>query len=198
MTTLVDLYENNKVQDKGWCYTDKWYPFHSYFGYYDKELAEYKKNVRMLEIGVCWGSSINIFAKYFDEYKIDGVDITTDWMDRSGNYNKEIILANPNVNLHMDVNSRDVERANALYDNETFDVIIEDGDHSIEAQYETFVAYFPKTKKSGKYFIEDILDHNVAFLKLRLENEYPHLNVEHYLGSIPRGDDNILKITYKA
>ena len=42
------------------------------------------------------------------------------------------------------------------FKDEFYDIIIDDGLHTVESQINTFKLYFPKLKKQGIYVIEDV------------------------------------------
>jgi cyclopropane fatty-acyl-phospholipid synthase-like methyltransferase len=197
--TLAELFETNRNPDFDRYFTDKGLPYHTYIQYYDKELSKYRKSVKLLEIGVCWGGSLLLWSKYFDKYDITGVDIETKYMYEEGNTSYAEIKKDKNIKLHLEVNSRDKTFADATFKNSLFDVIVEDGDHSVDVQVETFMAYFPKLKKNGVYFIEDVLGHDARkAVEMRIkEHTKDSVNIEMYEGNMGRLDDIILKITHK-
>ena len=69
MTSMVELYDeiNAKYKHGESGFTDKHLPYHTYLGYYENEFKKYKKNVKLLEIGVWRGGSIYLWTKYFDK-----------------------------------------------------------------------------------------------------------------------------------
>jgi len=197
---LVELYNRDRNPNFDRYFTDKWQPYHTYLEYYDKEFLSYKKSVKLLEIGVCWGGSILLWTKYFDKYDITGVDITSLFLDEEGNSNHEEIKKDKNVKLHLGVSSRDKTFADNTFEDELFDIIVEDGDHTVPAQVETFKAYFSKIKKDGSYYIEDVMNENC--LKQLLEELKKiggdSINLEVYRGDLSkRGDDIIVKVKHR-
>lgn len=57
---------------------------------------------------------------------------------------------------NLDVTYGDSKDANLWTEWDNFDIIIDDGDHSPDAQLETARVWIPKVKKSGLYIIEDV------------------------------------------
>lgn len=125
-------------------------------------------NIRVLEIGlgtvgfnpsnmIGWkqihedympGASLRAFRDYFPNGMVYGIDIQEDCM-----------FEEERIKTYL-VDSRDVIISDEVLGNSTFDIIIDDGDHTSEGQIKTFNNFFKRVKKDGLYFIED-----VAFLE---------------------------------
>lgn len=124
---------------------------HDYInGYYDAEFTPRKNEyIRIMEIGVLNGESINLWNKYFENAKeIAGVDINIT------NQAKGLIEQNDKVILENE-NAYSIIYVNTLFDN-NFDYIIDDGPHTLQSQIQFIELYYPKIKKGGKLIIEDI------------------------------------------
>ena len=122
---------------------DKW---SSYFDIYDKHIGPYQdKPVRLLEIGVSHGGSLQIWRKYLGEdSRIIGVDID----NRCADYAErciEVIIADQSSVPQM----QDIARMLG-----PFDIVIDDGSHMTNHQEVSFEALWPRTK--GVYIVEDI------------------------------------------
>lgn len=88
------------------------------------------------------GGSLRAWRDYFPNAQIVGLDVQPDTQfseDRIGT-----LLGD----------SSDVAEMESLFPNETFDLIVDDGDHT--RQFETLLALWPKLKIGGTYAIEDI------------------------------------------
>jgi cephalosporin hydroxylase len=152
MKTLIDImidknlfYSEDKKLNEA--YTDK-ARCHSYVeNFYQKEFMNYQdKNVRLLEIGIQNGGSIELWAEFFSNYQeIVGVDITPERLDKN-------LKKRKGVNYYFQ-NAYDTEIVNKLED---FDIIIDDGPHTIESQLKFIELYLPKLKENGLLIIEDI------------------------------------------
>lgn len=123
---------------------------HSYIEDYEMLLAPYRLNhdTVMMEIGVLFGDSIRMWGEYFTG-KIIGLE---------AHIRPEIddLLNNPRFEIiHGDATNPAI--TNVLSDYK-FDVIIDDGVHSIESQVTSFNLFKDKMKSGGIYVIEDILD----------------------------------------
>ena len=146
MKTLVELF------DKYGC--DKGNIKHRYDRVYEPALKQFDNEpFNMLEIGVFKGNSTEAFVEYCPYATIVAADIfvRVDMKDVS-------ILNHPHVHgCKCDSlegpNDHFKELADAC---EGFDIIIDDGLHTHEAQRKTFENFFPYLKEGGSYFIEDV------------------------------------------
>lgn len=114
---------------------DKW---EHYFPIYDKHFAKYQdKPVRVLEIGVSHGGSLQLWKQYFGaKAHITGMDIDL----RCADYEEdriEILICNQ---AHI---GQPLE----------YDIVIDDGSHVKEHQEASFKALWEHTR--GPYLIED-------------------------------------------
>lgn len=119
----------------------KYHPHPYIHYYYDNEFTHLKnKEIKLLEIGVRAGISMHMWNNWFTNGTIYGLDITP--------YN------NPSINFNqIDAYT---ESALSLYENNTFDYIIDDGPHTPETQKFTIQKWIDKLKSKGKIIIEDI------------------------------------------
>jgi hypothetical protein len=118
-----------------------------YFDIYERHLSRFKGHqVRLLEIGVSQGGSLDIWRRYFGEHAVlFGVDIDPNC--------KRFEAAN----VHIEIGSQD--DPNFLKDlaarlNEV-DIIIDDGGHTMGQQINTFEYLFPIVQERGVYICED-------------------------------------------
>lgn len=142
LVTLFDKYECDKGNIK-----------HRYDRVYEPALEKIRnKAFRMLEIGIFKGSSTEAFVEYCPEVDIVGVDIFTrvDTKDIGIFQNSRVTpckcnsLEGPN------------DEFKSIVGRKKFDIIIDDGLHTHEAQWKTFENFIPYLKKGGSYFIEDV------------------------------------------
>lgn len=117
-----------------------------YFPIYEKHFGSIRnKPIKILEIGILNGGSLEMWRYYFPEATIVGIDI------------------NPNCKQHEQegINVRigdqtDENFLQSLIDEfGTFDLIIDDGSHHVAHVNKTFQFLFPKLADDGIYFIED-------------------------------------------
>lgn len=102
-----------------------------------------KKNCQaVLEIGVRRGGSLKLWRDYFPNALITGVDIDS----RALNFQEEQIKI-----LIGDQSDKDFLNSLGSYD-----IIIDDGGHTMKQQITTFKNLFPKLANDGIYVIEDL------------------------------------------
>jgi cephalosporin hydroxylase len=123
---------------------DKW---EHYFPIYDKHFAKYQdKPVRVLEIGVSHGGSLQLWKQYFGaKAEIIGLDIDP----RCEAYEEDQIQIYAGDQSQL---SQSPDLA-AFLGPVKFDIVIDDGSHVIAHQEASFAALWPNT--SGVYLIED-------------------------------------------
>jgi len=147
-------YNQEKTYSDGW--TDKWSNDskngHSYVqNFYEKEFKKFKnKNISLIEIGIFTGGSLKLWKEYFtNPKKIVGVDITTEYLsDKYSNIE--------GIEYYFQ-NAYHVEFIKKF---ENFDIIIDDGPHTLQSQIEVIRMYLPKLNKGGIFVIEDIQDYS--------------------------------------
>jgi cephalosporin hydroxylase len=117
--------------------------FEHYFKAYEDKFIHIKPN-RLLEIGVQSGLSLKYWNNLFPLCNIVGVDIDPNCLKHSDiNNNIEVIIGN----------QADEDFLNTLGN---FDIIIDDGGHSMTQQLTSFKNLFPKLNDGGIYVIEDL------------------------------------------
>jgi hypothetical protein len=127
--------------------SDKW---SSYLPIYDKWFVSYQEApIRLLEVGVQNGGSLQIWAKYFANAKlIIGCDINTDCAQLA--YDDDRIKL-----VFGDVKARAV-RAEILAHSELYDIVIDDGSHINADIIKTFKYFYSRLAPGGIYVIEDL------------------------------------------
>ena len=140
MKTLDDI-----AIDKG---TDKSSLFHNYCVKYEKYLPfKRDQKIKILEIGVFNGSSINMWREYYPNCYVVGIDIDSSCIK----YEK---IEN---NLFVEIGSQidDIVLNKVIEKHGPFDLIIDDGSHMQSHMIFSFEKLFPELKKSGIYIVED-------------------------------------------
>ncbi len=164
MKTLQQIFDHHSQQVKGEAaygcgHGDKG-TVHSYIPEYERLFSPYReKNIKLLEIGVAYGESLEMWYEYFSKGKIYGADIHT---NEIGPY-----LNDERFNINI------VDATNPLiksyFEGDKFDIIIDDGSHRFEDQVKTFNLLRDHMNKGGIYIIEDVA--NLDSVK----NEFLHL-----------------------
>jgi tetratricopeptide (TPR) repeat protein len=140
--TLEELYSQHTGK-----VSDKW---SLYLSVYDQILKSYKNmNVRLLEIGVQNGGSLEIWSQYFSNAKlILGCDINPECAKLKYNDPRiHVIVGDANLD---DVNKKVSELSQG------FDIIIDDGSHTSSDIVKSFAKYFPLLEYGGIYIAEDL------------------------------------------
>lgn len=137
---LVHIFANNKKN-----IVHKW---HHYIPVYDKYLSMYRdKKIKILEIGVSKGGSLQMWRTYFgDEAIIFGIDID----QNCKNYD--------NIAGNVRIGSQDDESflISVIDEMDGVDIIIDDGSHMMDHIRKSFKYLFPKLNDSGLYIVEDL------------------------------------------
>jgi len=132
---------------------------HSYIDFYANYMNLKQSNARLLEVGISSGGSALLWSKYFEKYDLQAFDYLDTFASKTP-FQQEL-LDNPHIKLTFGQSSFDPEWAKSFEDN-YFDFIIDDGDHSPQGQWQTFQLYYPKLKQGGVYFVEDVINKDVA------------------------------------
>ena len=145
--TLIDLYHS----DGKYSTSDKENPNHKYISRcYTAIFNEFKdREINLLEIGVAAGGSLLLWNDFFQKGTIYGIDNGND--ERISTCVENIKPYNRICLLKADGYSRE---AYELLIN--FDIIIDDGPHTLETQLKCLELYLPKLKSGGLLIIEDI------------------------------------------
>jgi hypothetical protein len=179
MKTLREIYENYKMPegdaDKGTA--------HSYLEIYETLLSSRKENINFLEIGVSKGYSLMLWKDFFVNSKIIGLDI-----------NLSSLIFKPDGFEVYETDATDESKLNNILKDQTFDFIIDDGSHLLQHQVASFNILFPRLKKQGIYFIEDIV--NIDESKFVISNLNPNFQI-YDLRNVKRRSDDVLAILIK-
>jgi cephalosporin hydroxylase len=150
---------------------DKW---QHYFQIYDRHLARFQgKRIRVLEIGVDHGGSLQIWKKYFGaDARIVGLDIDP----RCQTYEEK------QIEIRIG-NQADVALLKSLGH---FDIVIDDGSHKLQDQLASFEALWPGAP--SVYLIEDCHQQLPTLLDAPVTYAYPWVIVAEKPRRIIRGD----------
>ncbi len=119
-----------------------------YFEYYDRHFSRFRnKKVRILEIGVFLGGSLNMWRSYFGpEAFILGVDIDSSCTQYAGE--------NIKIEIGDQADPLFLEYLKGKY--APFDIIIDDGGHMMVQQITSFKFLFEHLNNGGIYLVEDL------------------------------------------
>ena len=142
MTLIEIINQNDYIIKHG---TDKEAKHKYCSAFYDNAFCDLKdKKLNILEIGIQNGSSLVLWNEYFKNSIIYGIDNTNFIKDRLDTY--------PRIKTII----QDAYKKELTFNLPLFDIIIDDGPHTLESQIKLINNYFKKLNKNGKLFIEDV------------------------------------------
>ena len=142
MTLIEIINQNDYIIKHG---TDKEAKHKYCSAFYDNAFFDLKdKKLNILEIGIQNGSSLVLWNEYFKNSIIYGIDNT--------NFIKDRLDAYPRIKTII----QDAYKKELTSNLPLFDIIIDDGPHTLESQIKFINNYFKKLNKNGKLFIEDV------------------------------------------
>ena len=118
-----------------------------FFDVYEAHLARFRGcELRLLEIGVDQGGSLELWQAYFGPgCEVHGVDINPQVASR----------APEGARVHIGPQDDEVFLAGLVRDHGSFDIVIDDGSHLMAHQVATFNALYPTLSERGIYICED-------------------------------------------
>jgi len=155
---------------------DNWHP-HTYATYYHSIFNLSRESIRhvfecglgtnnpniksnMTENGIP-GASLRVWRDYFFNAQIYGGDI-----------DKEVLFEEDRIKTFY-VDQLDSNSIKSMWETikvEYFDIIIDDGLHESEANYNFFINSFHKLKKNGVFIIEDVSKKYLVYLQNKLKD----------------------------
>ena len=125
------------------------------------------------------GASLRSYRDYFENAQIYGADI-----------DKKILFLSERISTHH-VDQLDTKSIKKMWNDinlDGFDLIIDDGMHDLNANYNFFINSFSKLKKNGLYIIEDVHTAYLIDIVKKLEKFKPKIicskiknNIDDYL-----------------
>ena len=144
-------YDNSGKHLGGWG-TDK-DEAHSYCDYYEEMLTPYKeRDVSLLEIGTNYGCSAILWHDFLPKSKMLLLDIQETMNSKCWNVMDNDRFTYANCDAYDEETPSEVK--NLFPDG--FDIIFDDGPHTLESQKECIELYLPMLNNNGTMFIEDI------------------------------------------
>lgn len=140
--SLPELYETHEGK-----VTDKW---SSYLRVYEELFRPYRDDpVRLLEIGIQNGGSLEIWARYFRAgTRIVGCDVNPDC--------GRLTYADPRISVIVGDANDAATRQRILAQSACYDIVLDDGSHRSGDIVKAFLNYFPKTAYGGIFVAEDL------------------------------------------
>lgn len=141
MDDLALQFDSNRASGKG----SNW---HNYTKVYAKYFSSLKDEpIKFLEIGIFEGNGVLLWEHYFKNAELHFIDITyahVKYFSEKSHYH----LANQESATEL---LRVMQETGG-----NFDVIIDDGGHTMSQQFVSFITLFPYVKSGGMYIIEDL------------------------------------------
>lgn len=136
---------------------------HSYGDLYSSLLAPMKSDVRnVLDIGACSGASACVWAEFFEDARVDAIDIDL----------SRVRFHHPRVTFHR------VNAASSLVAHyhqslaPQYDLVVDDGSHEPADQLQALRNFGPRlTPGRGVFILEDIDRAHMPWLKEKLASE---------------------------
>mgnify|MGYP003114977478 CR=1 FL=1 len=143
----MDLLDATKNKKNGICDRKPEIYYHIYHNEFHR-IRNFEIN--LLEIGTRWGGSIWAWREYFPNAKIYGLDVDIEALKYSDDdpINGVKIYSGDQMDLDL------LEKINEEVGG--FDIIIDDGGHTMEQQITSFNFLFPKLNNNGIYVVEDL------------------------------------------
>jgi hypothetical protein len=120
-----------------------------YFPIYEKHFKPLTdRPIKMLEIGILDGGSLNMWKDYFHpESTIVGIDINAECLKHK--------YDSPNIKIRIGDQSDPAFLQSLVDEFGEFDLVLDDGSHHVSHVNKTFQFLFPKIAEDGIFFIED-------------------------------------------
>jgi len=174
---------------------------HTYSNYYYSLFNHFKDDVKLVfECGLGTnnpnlpgnmtangmpGASLKVWRDYFKNAQIYGADI-----------DKDILFEDDKIKtFYVDQqNTQSVEEMWKKIGIKNFDIIIDDGLHTTDANINLFLNSFKKLKKNGIYIIEDVQSDEFSNIMEKLKNFSPELVILGKNSLYSMGDNNLIVI----
>jgi hypothetical protein len=119
-----------------------------YFSIYERHFKTYRsKPIKLLEYGVSHGGSLQMWREYFHPQSlIVGVDIDPKCLSLAEHGIEIVIGDQESAQTHALLRERYGD----------FDIVIDDGGHTMQQQIATFKGIYPAVKVGGLYVAEDL------------------------------------------
>ena len=183
--TFTEFYEASEFKsDKG--------TTHDYInGYYSQEFTSKRNDkLKILEIGVHRGPSMKLLRDWFINSEITGIDPFGDGLPEGI---ADEIRKMGDITIIQDDGY--TQRVLDMFEDNTFDYIIDDGPHTLSSQIYSLNHWYKKVKPNGKLIIEDIQSlTNLNSLVIETNDLNYEYNVFDLRESKNRYDDIIIEI----
>jgi hypothetical protein len=119
--------------------------YHNFTEFYDGYFNQMRnETLNILEIGIFKGESLKMWKEYFSKSQIYGLDI-----------NNLKYLEEDRIFIEQ-ADQTDINRMNNVFSKVKFDIIIDDGGHSMYQQQLTLISMLHRLKRGGYFIVEDL------------------------------------------
>lgn len=119
--------------------------YHNFTEFYDGYFSHMRnESLNILEIGIFKGESLKMWKEYFPQSQIYGLDI-----------NNLKHLEEDRIFIEQ-ADQTDINRMNNVFPKVKFDIIIDDGGHSMYQQQLTLISMLHRLKRGGYFIVEDL------------------------------------------
>lgn len=164
---------------------------HSYGSLYERILEPHRHSVKsVLEIGVFSGASACVWAEYFENAHVDGIDITLKRVKHG--------LSHPRIQYHLLDGTK--QASPLALDGKKYGVIVEDASHSPDDQVKSLRLFAPYLASDGIYIIEDIDGKYIGHLKPELSKAAGEFGLRmewHDLRNVKGRYDDIVAVFFR-
>lgn len=141
MDNLALHFDSNRASGKG----SNW---HNYTEIYSRYFAPLKdKPIKFFEIGIFEGNGVMMWEQYFKNAELHFMDITYSYA--------KYFSTRSHYHLGDQANAKDLLSIMNTTGGD-FDIMIDDGGHTMVQQLVSFITLFPYVKSGGMYIIEDL------------------------------------------
>ena len=131
--------------------------YHDFTDFYALYLEENRYKVEsLLEIGIYNGASLRMWEEYFPNADIYGIDI-----------DKNTLFNTARINTY-ECSQVDFKKLNILFEEQSLDIIVDDGSHMITHQIKSFKHMIKFLKPNGTYILEDL---HSSYMRSYIDNE---------------------------
>ncbi len=146
---------------------------HGFCAFYDRHLrAQRKRIAKILEIGIFGGSSLYMWRDYFPNAVIHGMDLGPVELDSADRITTYVGDQEDRATLQSVIDSAGTD----------FDLIIDDGGHTMGQQQASLGYLFPHVRPGGYYVVEDL---HTSFMQ-RIDLYQGDKVVDHYETGVGR------------
>lgn len=144
---LKDFWHNHYIIKYKDCHTDKG-TGHDYIDSYYTNILDSDFKGTILEIGIQNGYSSVLWREWMPNAKLIGIEYQPARDDL-----KQFLET---INVDCIIDDGYATHVVSMFDDESIDILIDDGPHTLESQIACIIKWFPKVKRGGKLIIEDV------------------------------------------